>query len=96
VSFPFPGATERKALWQKVFPANAPLTALDYDRLARLNIAGGHIRSIALNAAFLAAKNGSAVSMPLVLEAARAEYRKLERPINEIDFRWAAPKVATA
>jgi hypothetical protein len=26
--------------------------------------------------------------MPLVLEAARSEFRKMERPINEADFRW--------
>ena len=29
--------------------------------------------------------------MPLVLEAARTEFRKLDRPINEADFRWVAP-----
>ena len=28
------------------------------------------------------------MTMPLVLDAARAEFRKLERPINEADFRW--------
>ena len=26
--------------------------------------------------------------MPLVLDAARTEFRKLEKPINEADFRW--------
>jgi SpoVK/Ycf46/Vps4 family AAA+-type ATPase len=92
VSFPFPGASERKAIWQRVFPANVPQTTLDYERLARLNIAGGNIHNIALGAAFLAAKAGSPVNMPLVLEAARAEFRKLERPINEADFLWREPK----
>ena len=29
--------------------------------------------------------------MPLVLEAARTEFRKLEKPINEADFRWLEP-----
>ena len=88
VNFPFPGAAERKAIWQKVFPARMPKSDLDYDRLARLNVAGGNIYNIALNAAFLAARASSSVTMPLVLEAARTEFRKLERPINETDFRW--------
>ncbi len=33
-------------------------------------------------------------TMPLVLEAARDEFRKLERPINEPDFRWPPVKAA--
>jgi hypothetical protein len=34
--------------------------------------------------------------MALVLEAARAEFRKIERPINEADFRWQEPVQAVA
>ena len=56
VNFPFPGTAERKAIWQKVFPAGAPTEGLDFDRLARLNLTGGHLSNIALNAAFLAAR----------------------------------------
>ena len=88
VNFSFPGTAERKAIWQKVFPARTPTLGLDLDRLARLNLTGGHIHNVALNAAFLAAKSGTPVTMPLVLEGARAEFRKLDRPINEADFRW--------
>jgi ATPase family associated with various cellular activities (AAA)/Winged helix domain, variant len=91
VNFPFPGAAERKAIWQKVFPASVPTSGLDYDRLARLNVAGGNIYNIALNAAFMAARGARVVTMPLILEAARAEFRKLERPINEADFQWKVP-----
>ncbi len=87
VNFPFPGAAERKAIWQKVFPPEMPKEDLGYDRLARLNLTGGSIHNIAINAAFLAAQAGSLVSMRLILEAARAEFRKLERPINEAEFR---------
>ena len=76
------------AIWQHVFPQKTPLGDLDLQRLARLNITGGSISNIALNAAFLAAQSGGRVTMPLVLEAARTEFRKMERPINEADFRW--------
>jgi ATPase family associated with various cellular activities (AAA) len=88
VSFPFPGQNERKAIWQRAFPPETPVQELDFDRLAKLNLTGGHIALIALNAAFVAANQDSAVTMPIVLDTARAEFRKLERAIHEADFRW--------
>jgi hypothetical protein len=96
VNFSFPGVAERKAIWQKVFPPRTPTLGLDLDRLARLNLTGGHIHNVALNAAFLAARGGTPVTMPLVLEGARTEYRKLDRPINETDFRWQGAAGAIA
>jgi hypothetical protein len=94
VNFPYPGLAERKAIWEKVFPAKTPTEGLDFDRLARLNVTGGHIHNIALNAAFLAAQAGVKVTMPLILSAARTECGKAGQLINEADFRWAvAPGV---
>lgn len=87
VNFPFPGVAERKQMWERVFPAETETEQLDHDRLSRFNVTGGSIHNIALNAAFLAAQNGNAVTMPLIFEAARNEFRKLDRPINEADFR---------
>jgi SpoVK/Ycf46/Vps4 family AAA+-type ATPase len=87
VDFWFPGAAERKLIWQKVFPPQVPKDELDYDRLGRFNITGGNIHSIALNAAFLAAQTNSSVTMPIILSATRTEYRKLEKPISEAEFR---------
>jgi len=82
------GIPERKAIWGRVFPCETETAALDFDRLAQLNLNGGNINNVAMNAAFLAAAAGSPVTMPLVLEAARAECMKLERPIYEADFHW--------
>jgi hypothetical protein len=87
VNFQLPAVNERKMIWQKVFPAPLPKDELDYDRLARFNLTGGNIHSVALNAAFVAAQSASRVTMPIVLAAARAEFRKLDKPINEADFR---------
>jgi hypothetical protein len=87
VNFPFPGLKERKLIWQKVFPPEAPIEDLGYEQLSRLNLTGGSIHNIALSAAFMAARASTSVTMPLVLEAARSEFRKLEKPINEADFR---------
>ena len=87
VNFPFPGVGERKLLWQKVFPIETPTGDLDYERLARLNLTGANIHSIALAAAFMAAQQQADVNMPTILRAARVEFRKLDRPVNEADFR---------
>jgi hypothetical protein len=96
VTFPFPAAAERRAIWQRAFPAATPTSGLDFDRLARLDLAGGHIASIALNAAFAAAQTDGEVTMPIVLDAARNELRKIERPIHEPDFRWPPPPARVA
>jgi SpoVK/Ycf46/Vps4 family AAA+-type ATPase len=88
VNFPFPATAQRKAIWSSVFPAGAAVAALDLDRLARLALTGGSIHGIALNAAFMAARLGVQVTMPIVLGAARNEFRKLDKPVNEADFRW--------
>jgi SpoVK/Ycf46/Vps4 family AAA+-type ATPase len=96
VTFPFPGVAERAAIWRRAFPPEVPLGDLDFDRLARFNLTGGNLHSIALNAAFLAAREGTPVTMPLVLSALRTELRKLDKPINEADFKWVEPAAVPA
>jgi ATP-dependent 26S proteasome regulatory subunit len=82
VQFPFPDAVSRAEIWRRVFPCRTPVAGLDVGKLARLNIAGGNIRNIALNAAFLAADDGGQVQMNHLLQAARSEYGKLEKPLS--------------
>ncbi|HEV2862134.1 MAG TPA: ATP-binding protein [Pyrinomonadaceae bacterium] len=82
VHFPFPDAAQRAEIWRRVFPPDTPTAGLQYDKLARLNVAGGNIRNIALNAAFIAADAGQAVSMAHLLQAAGSEYEKLEKPLT--------------
>ena len=54
------------------------------------NVAGGNIRNIALNAAFLAADGGTPIEMSHVLRAARTEYAKLERTLTDAEVAgWA-------
>ncbi len=87
VPFPFPSPRERAVLWARAFPAQAPVQDLDIERLARIATSGGMIRNIALNAAYCAAGRQSNVTTELVLEMARVEFRKLELPVNDADFR---------
>ncbi|MEO8972505.1 MAG: ATP-binding protein [Ktedonobacteraceae bacterium] len=90
INFPFPGFNERKSMWQKVFPPQTPVDALDYDRLARLNLVGGSIHNIALNAAFMAAQAGTTVTMAHIFAATRVEFRKTDRQFTEADLRSTA------
>jgi hypothetical protein len=87
LNFPFPTVADRRRMWEKAFPAETPVRGLNYDRLARLNLTGGSIHNAALNAAFMAAHADSAVDTQMVLSSARNEFIKMERPINEADFR---------
>jgi hypothetical protein len=87
VSFPFPDHGQRKQIWQKIFPSQTPLENLDWEKLARLNLAGGHIRNIALNAAFFAAGQQQSITMGHLLKAAQGEYVKLERVLTESEVR---------
>ncbi len=83
INFPFPDAVLRQEIWQRIFPPQTPTLDLDPARLAQLNLAGGNIYNIALNAAFLAAEAGSPVTMAQILQAARSEYAKLEITLGE-------------
>jgi SpoVK/Ycf46/Vps4 family AAA+-type ATPase len=85
VRFPFPDTEQRAEIWRRIFPPNAPTEGLKVDQLARLNVAGGNIRNIALNAAFLAADVGEPVRMAHLLRAARSECAKLEKPLTEAE-----------
>ena len=85
--FPFPDATQRAEIWRRIFPCETPTEHLDTDKLSRLNVAGGNIRNIALNAAFLAAGAGQPVRMTHLLHAAQGEYAKLEKSLTEAETR---------
>jgi hypothetical protein len=90
VHFPFPDHAQRAAIWQRIFPEETPTENLDVSKLARLSVAGGNIRNIALNAAFLAAHDQDSVRMSHLLRAARGEYAKLEKNLADSEIAgWA-------
>ncbi len=84
VDFPFPDVAAREAIWLRAFPATAPTDDLDAAQLARLNLTGGGIRSVAVNAAFRAAADGGVIRMAHVRLAARAELAKLGLPAEDL------------
>ncbi|HZS87707.1 MAG TPA: ATP-binding protein [Chloroflexota bacterium] len=90
VNFPFPDAIQRAEIWRRIYPSGTPTKDLNIDKLARLNVTGGNIRNIALNAAFLAATAKEPVGMIHLLRAARAECAKIEKPLSEAEIGgWA-------
>ena len=87
VQFPFPDINQRGEIWQRIFPEKTPTEGLAFKKLAKLNVAGGNIRNIAINAAFLAAEAGEPVMMKHILEATKSEYIKIERTLTESEIR---------
>jgi predicted nucleic acid-binding protein len=87
VQFPFPDVSQRAEIWRRIFPSAAPTDGLDMEKLAQLNVAGGNIRNISLNAAFIAANAGEPIRMQHVLRAARSEYIKLEKSLTSAETR---------
>ncbi|MCB0806150.1 MAG: hypothetical protein KDC05_10160, partial [Bacteroidales bacterium] len=85
VQFPFPDAVHRSEIWKRVFPKETPTEKIDLNKLAKLNVAGGNIRNIAMNAAFIAADADENVKMEHIRRAAKSEYSKLEKPMSTLE-----------
>lgn len=92
IDFKFPEPKEREKIWEGILPKPAP-KAGDFDpkKLANLSMAGGNIRSIARNAAYLAADQDTAIGMTHLLRAARLEYAKLGKSLPASEVRgWVS------
>jgi hypothetical protein len=91
VDFPMPDEAARRALWDRCLGDRVPRAPdVDLDFLAgAFELAGGHIRSAAITAGYLAAGAGRPVGMAELIGAVGREYRKLGRLTLESEFgRW--------
>ena len=88
VHFPFPDASCRERIWRGIWPTLAPVDPeLDVAHLARqFTLSGGHIKNIALAAAFLAAQRCDRIGMRDVLRATRREYQKLGKTLTPVEL----------
>ncbi len=88
VDFPFPEAPDRLRIWQTLFPTTVPRAEnLDFNLLAkRFKLAGGNIRNVIVNAAYLAASNGGSVTMDHLFHGIRRELQKMGRLVSEGDL----------
>jgi AAA+ superfamily predicted ATPase len=78
VDFPFPDESQRRRIWQTHFPPCAPVAPeVDCEFLAReFPLAGGSIKNIVLNAAFLAAADGGIITPEHLVAGTRREFDK--------------------
>ncbi len=90
IDFPFPDKDDRLRIWQTLFPTTIPQKeTLDFTQLAqRFKLAGGNIRNIIMNAAYLAAADGKQVTMDHLLHSTRREMQKMGRLVGEKDFEF--------
>jgi len=81
IQFPFPDEEHRKRIWETMFPSTAPLAEdVDFALLAqKIDLTGGNIKNIVLNAAFFAVDDGGIIAMKHLIKAATREYQKLGR-----------------
>ncbi len=88
IEFPFPEREARLLIWQRSAPADMPLgDDVAWEELAdRFKLSGGSIRNSLVTAAFLAARDGEAVSMRHLLWGVRREFQKLGKLIDEDEF----------
>lgn len=88
VDFPFPEEEDRLRIWKALLPPELPLERpIDFPLLARrFRIAGGSIRNVIVNAAYLAASDGDSVSMGHFLHGTRRELQKMGRLLDEDDL----------
>ncbi len=89
VDFPMPGEADRLRIWQGMFPPEAEREpGLDLSGLARgFEVSGGEIKNAVLAAAFLAAADGTPVTMNHLTHALRRELTKSGRVLDEREFR---------
>ncbi|MEG1242203.1 MAG: ATP-binding protein, partial [Oscillospiraceae bacterium] len=78
VRFQMPDAEQRLELWQGAFPAHAPLSKrLDLKHFAdTVELSGSSIKSMAYNAACLAAAEGAEIGREHIIEALKLENAK--------------------
>jgi len=74
VKFPKPDEDQRKLIWKRLLPKKMPLNSdVDFEALHKLDVAGGHIKNIILNAARHAVSEDSEDVKMSHFEAAAAQ-----------------------
>lgn len=88
VNFNLPGVELRKKMWIKMYPKHAPIDKnVDFDFLANnFAIAGGNIKNVVITSTFMAAAEGTNITMSHILKALEYEITKQGKMISKSDF----------
>ena len=85
IQFQIPEYDTRLEIWKSVFQ-NTPIGNINFEYLAKkIELSGGYIKNIALNAAFYASQETDKITMKHILACAENEYQKLGR-VNAKEF----------
>ncbi len=88
IEFPLPTAAERRRLWERAIPPNAPRSEdLDLDLIAKqFHLAGGSIINASINACIRAASDGESLGMRQCVFAIARELHKEGKQVNRVHF----------
>jgi ATP-dependent 26S proteasome regulatory subunit len=88
IDFPFPDEQQRADIWKVLFPSELPRADdIIFEAFARqYKLAGGNIRNVIVQAAFLAASNGEIVTNAHLLHGVKREMQKMGRLIDDKDL----------
>jgi len=88
LEFPFPEEEYRYKIWRSLFPTEAPIAKdIDFAFLAKkFKFAGGNIKNIIVNAAFLAAEDSGSITMEHIIKAAKREFQKSGKVCSQSEF----------
>lgn len=79
-----PDAVMRRRIWENCLPPELPREELDLDFLSKqFDFTGGIIKNVIYTACVMAVHDRKKLCMEHVLNAVRAEYEKLERPVTK-------------
>jgi len=89
IEFARPNEAERERLWRSMFPRDAPLADdVNFGFLAgQFELPGGDIRTIALDAAFLAAEDGQVINMQHLVNATARQLIKQGKAPRATEFK---------
>jgi adenylate kinase family enzyme len=89
VELPLPDERHRERLWRGMFPRETPLAPdVDFAFLAKqFRLAGGDIRNVVLDAAFLAAQSGGPVGMREIVRALTRQLAKQGRAAGPAELK---------
>lgn len=79
LEFEMPDAKHRVLIWKRMFPEQAPLAKdIDWETIADVAIAGGHIKNVVLRAARRAANTTKKITQDIIVEALLEEVKSNE------------------
>lgn len=83
LKYQFPDISIRRSIWEACLPPELPRETLDLDFLAKqFDFSGGIIKNVVYAACVMAVHDRKKLCMEHVLNAVRAEYEKMERPVT--------------